>query len=167
MRGAVVDGSVRVEAGLEVLRPGFFRFDANLYGAGEQPVGYALFKGELAAGPSEVPLVFYGKVLRDAGVTGPFTLGELRGYRFLEGAYPDRERLPDDPQRHPLGDLPLASLTDAAHVSAHELRMVELMMEDLARGISLEAPPPPGPDPAAAPADPGAPTARRPAASPR
>ncbi len=139
----VVDGSLEVDVGLEVHAPGFYRFDANLYDLQGRPVAFATYKGELGAGSRELPLSFYGKVLRDAGAPGPWVLGELRGYRFLEGAYPDRERLPDYPERYTTGAHALAALTDEAHVSAHERHMVDLMLEDLARGLTLDVPPTP------------------------
>jgi hypothetical protein len=148
-------GSLVVEIGVDVQDPGFFRFDANLLGPSGEPVAFAVFKGELAAGRGAVPLEVYGKVLRDAGVHGPWTVSEIRGYRFLEAAYPDRERLPDSDLRHVTGDHPLDAFTDADHVDEHELHVVSLMLEDVERGIGLEVPglPQPGEVPGPRPPD--------------
>ncbi|NNL68084.1 MAG: hypothetical protein HKP30_17680, partial [Myxococcales bacterium] len=165
---AVEDGNLVVLAGVELYEPGFYRIDANLYGPGDEPVAFATFKGELAAGEGSVPLSIYGKVLRDAGVPGPFTVRQLRGYRFQDGSFPDREQLAASDAVHVTRDWPLDAFGDEAHVSEHELRVVELMMEDLERGISLDVPGLPGagdapearpPDddlePTAEPTDPG------------
>ena len=137
---AVVDGSLEISVGLEVDAPGFYRFDANLYDQKGRPVAFTSFKGDLGSGGQALPLSFYGKLLRDAGAAGPWTLGELRGYRFLEGAFPDRERLPDYPERYTTGEHSLEDFTDEFHVSNHERHMVNLMLEDIARGISLDSP---------------------------
>jgi len=88
-------GGLRVLAGIEVRTPGFYRIDANLFDAAGQPVAFASFKGELSPSDRSVALDFFGKVLRDADAPGPYTLRDLRGYRFLDGSYPDREHIPD------------------------------------------------------------------------
>lgn len=141
---SVVDGNLLLDAGIEVFEPGFYRIDANLYGPDDEPVAFATFKGDLAAGNGSVPLEVYGKVLRDAGVPGPFTVRQLRGYRFLEGRYPDREQLVASGARHVTRDWPLSAFGDETHVSEHEQHVVGLMLEDLERGISLDVPGLPG-----------------------
>jgi hypothetical protein len=146
------EGNLRIGVDVDLDQAGFYRFDANVYGPDGEPVAFATFKGELARGGQTVPLDVYGKVLRDAGVPGPYTIGEVRGYRFLDGQFPDREQLADLPDRGTTAGYPLEAFTDAPHVSAHELHMVELMREDLARGIPLPVPPLPGTPEAAAPA---------------
>jgi len=150
---ALHDGSLRIGVDVDLEQAGFYRFDANVYGPDGEPVAFASFKGELVPGGQTVPLDVYGKVLRDAGVPGPYTIGEVRGYRFLDGLFPDREQLADLPTRATTAAYPLEAFTDAPHVSAHELHMVELMREDLARGIPLLVPPLPGEAEAAPPAD--------------
>lgn len=148
----VDEGSLRIDVGVAVDEPGFYRFDANLRSLDGSPVAFATFKGELDRADLSFPLRFYGKVLRDAGRSGPFVLGELRGYRFLDGEHPDRELLPRPPRGYVTGDVALETLTDEPHVSAHEQNMVQLMLEDVARGISLDLPAPPeGSEPFAAP----------------
>ena len=136
-------GSLVVDVGVDVDVAGFYRFDANLYDAAGEPVGWAAFKGELDTGDRAFALEFYGKVLHDAAASGPFVVRDVRGYRFLDRAYPDRERLPDSDLEFATSAWPLASWTAEPHVSEHELRMVELMREDLARGIGVDIPAPP------------------------
>ena len=102
-----------------------------------------------------MPLEVWGKVLRDAGIPGPWTVSEIRGYRFLEGRYPDRELIPDAGVSWVTGRHTLADLSGDAFTSEHQQRMVQLMYEDLARGISLDVPglPEPGERPGPRPPD--------------
>jgi hypothetical protein len=151
LRDSLRDGGLRVGVEVDIDQAGFYRFDANVYGADGEPLAFATFKGDLAPGAQTVPLDVYGKVLRDAGVPGPYTFGEVRGYRFLDGQFPDREEIAPLPARATTAAYPLEAFTDTPHVSAHELHMVELMRDDLARGIALVVPPLPGEAEAAAP----------------
>ena len=148
------NGTLVVRVGLEVETPGFYRLDANLYDRLGRPLGYASFKGDLERGLRRVPIEFFGRLLRDAGASGPFSVGEVRGYRFLEGAHPDRERIPDLPGRFPTAAYALGDFSPAEYTSAHKQRMVELMMEDVRNGIAIDTPPLPG-GAAPAVADPG------------
>jgi hypothetical protein len=153
LRDRLHEGSLRLELEVELARAGFYRFDANVYDASGQPVAFVAFKGELEPGPQVVPLDVYGKVLRDAGAPGPYEVGEIRGYRFLDGQYPDREHLAGLPERHQTAAYALEAFTDTPFVSEHELRLVDLMLDDLERGIGLAVPPlpqdaTPGPRPA-------------------
>lgn len=161
LRDSVRDGNLLLEVGIEIERAGFFRFDANLYDAAGQPLAFAIFKGALSTHDAWVPLEVFGKVLRDAGRPGPYVVGELRGYRFRDGEYPDRERMPDYDRRFATGPYPLEAFSDAVYASAHKQHMVELMQQDLANGLTLDVPPLPGAGAAPPPApDAGAHPAR-------
>jgi hypothetical protein len=144
IRTGLHEGNLRIGVDVDLDRAGFYRVDANVYGADGEPVAFALFKGELEPGPQTVPLDVYGLVLHDAGVPGPYTVTDVRGYHFLDGQYPDREDLPSLPAQATTAAYPLDAFTDAPHVSAHELHMVDLMLEDLARGLPLAVPALPG-----------------------
>jgi hypothetical protein len=151
-------GALVVGVGLDVEAPGFYRLDANLYDRRGRPLGYASGTGELDRGRRRVPIEFFGRLLRDVGESGPFTVGEIRGYRFINGAYPDRERIPDLPGRFPTRDYALGDFSPAEYTSAHKERMVQLMLEDVRNGISIDAPPVPNAPATGAPAagaDPG------------
>jgi hypothetical protein len=154
-RDEVREGSLHLELAAEVRDPGFYRFDANLHGAGDRPVAFATFKGELATGVQPVPLVVYGKVLRDAGVPGPYRVSQVRGYRFLDGRCPDRENLPVSAASFTTAAYALSAFTDAPYTSAHKQRMIELMLADEEAGIGPEFPdlPQPGEAPGPRPPD--------------
>jgi hypothetical protein len=141
MQDRVSDGSLVLDLGADLRVGGFYRFDANVYDAFGNPIAFATWKGELAAGRQTIPLEVWGKVLRDAGVPGPYTIDEIRGYRFLDGGYPDREELPPAGAAHTTAAWPLDVFRDAAHVGAHELHMAELMLDDLEAGRPVLTPP--------------------------
>jgi hypothetical protein len=137
----VREGSLYVEMGVEVFEAGFFRFDANLYDRNGDPVAFSVFKGDLPAGEQWVPLEFFGKVLRDEGALAPYTVEQIRGYRFLDGQTPDRERMADEPFTHRTAAYDLARFSDEEYTSEHKERMLELMREDVAAGRTLDVPP--------------------------
>ena len=139
-RDEVRDGSLVVEVGVEVYEAGFYRFDANLYGPGGEPVAWAAFKGELSRSDGIVPLRFFGRVLHDLGFGGPYQLRQLRGYLFRDGEFPDRIHLRDYLQPHTTRELALTDFSESEWDGEHRRRMVELMLEDEAAGIPVDVP---------------------------
>ena len=139
-RDNVSGGSLEIEVGVEVYEPGFYRFDANLYGAAGEPVAWAAFKGELSRSDGVVPLRFFGRVLHDLGFAGPYQLKQLRGYLFRDGLFPDRIHLRDYLPAHTTRDFALTDFSEAEWDSEHRRHMVELMMQDEAAGIPVEMP---------------------------
>jgi hypothetical protein len=80
-RDRLEEGSLIVTIELEVERAGRYRVFANLEHAGEL-LAYAKEDLTLDVGVHQVPLLFFGKILRDAGHDGPFQITQLRGQRF-------------------------------------------------------------------------------------
>jgi hypothetical protein len=140
-RDFVEDGSLVVEVDVNIGRAGFYRFDANLYDAGGEPVAYTAWKGELPRGRRAVPLRVYGKVLHDAGVPPPYIVTQIRGYRFIDGGYPDRAHLPDLNIRHTTSSHSMGAFTNRRHDSALEVRLASMMTRDFANGIGVTPPP--------------------------
>jgi hypothetical protein len=145
-RDVLRGGSLVVEVGIDVREGGFYRIDANLRDAAGAPVAWAVFKGELHPSDANVPLEFFGKVIRDARAAGPYALDELRGYRFLDGSFPDQERMRDHPGRWQTRAWELAEFSDAAWSSPQKDQMVELMLEDIRLGRGVALPPVAAPD---------------------
>jgi hypothetical protein len=137
----VSDGNLVLDLGVDLVADGFYRFDANVYDAAGNPVAFVSWKGDLPAGSQQVPLELWGKVLHDAGVPGPYTVGEIRGYRFLDGAYPDREMLPPVAGTHTTAPWSLDLFNDSPHVDAHEIQVAGMMLEDLEQGRAVVVPP--------------------------
>ena len=141
IRDRLENGSLRVDIGIDVEQAGFYRFDANLHDRFGNPIAFSTFKGELDRGRQFVPIRFFGRILVEVGSSGPFTVGEIRGYRFLDGQYPDRERIPDLARSHTTAAYDVGTFSSAEYTSEHKERMVRLLMEDVANGISIEPPP--------------------------
>lgn len=78
VRDAMVDGSLVVEVELDVSTGGLYLFDANLFGPEGETIAWTRHKPRLEPGVHQIPLRFFGKVLVDAGVDGPYTVGQLR-----------------------------------------------------------------------------------------
>lgn len=152
---SVVNGSLRIKIGVEVEQSGYYRIDANLYNRFGAPIAFASYKGDLDRGHRFVPIDFFGRLLRDVGAPGPFMVGEIRGYRFLDGEYPDRERMLDLAGRHMTSAYELGVFSDAEYTSEHKTQMVRLLLEDVANGISIDQPPLPTNHSAASAASPG------------
>jgi hypothetical protein len=78
-RDGVVDGSLRVELELEAETAGLYRFEANLVsGDGSRPLAYCHENHRLLRGRNLVPLTFFGKILHDAKVDGPYRVQDIR-----------------------------------------------------------------------------------------
>jgi hypothetical protein len=140
-RDFVEDGSLVVEVDVDVDRAGFYRIDANVFGAGGEPVAFTFWKGDLESGRQQVPLQIYGKVLHDAGIPPPYTVAQIRGYQFIDGGYPDRAHLPDLPVRHTTASYSLGSFTTLRHDSPQEVRLANMLRQDIASGIGVTPPP--------------------------
>ena len=84
---AVRDGSLVVTLDVEVHQAGLHTIEANLIsGDGEVPIGYVDTSAPLAAGRGAVELVFFGRMLREARLDGPYQVRDLRGFlRDLDG----------------------------------------------------------------------------------
>jgi len=127
---AVEAGSLMIHAGVEVRTPGHYVIDANLFDAADQPVAWSRFKGELAAGTHDADLLFFGKVLVDAGAHGPFHLGQLRGARYAPDEDPDLEQMPSFTGTYVTKPYPSDAFSDAEYDSADKQRMIELLGND-------------------------------------
>jgi len=74
-RDALADGSLRVAAEVDVAIEGRFHLEGTLYDAGgERPVAWAQTAQALPTGRHWLDLPYYGLILRESGVEGPFLL---------------------------------------------------------------------------------------------
>jgi len=90
----VQDGSLVVSAELDVLSAGQFLVAANLYDQHGTPLARANNLVALETGKRMVDLTFYGLILREANVSGPYVVRQLHGHRTLSGQFPNREEIP-------------------------------------------------------------------------
>ncbi len=93
---SIQDGSLSVKAVVQVYRKGRYHLEANLKDEknGEY-ISYATFDGELKAGANDVEFIFFGKILRDKDLDGPYQVTAFRGHRV---------NLPIDPEWFSQGD---------------------------------------------------------------
>jgi hypothetical protein len=145
---AAANGSLVVRAGITVTRGGHYVVDCNLYDAEDRPVAWTRSKVELTASTREVELSFFGKVLTDQGVRGPFKIGQLRGARFDPGRDPDLEQMPPYAGSYTTRAYPASAFSDAEYDSPEKQRMLSFLAEQQGKGVHQAG---------ARPADPGTP----------
>lgn len=94
LREAIVQGSLVLHYPLAVKRPGRYLLHARLDDATGRPVAYLEFNDVLPAGPQEVALVAFGKLLLDEKPRFPLQVRDFDGFLLREDAEPDREHIP-------------------------------------------------------------------------
>ncbi|HET9622460.1 MAG TPA: hypothetical protein VFP84_13900, partial [Kofleriaceae bacterium] len=124
---ALDNGSLVIHAGVDVISPGHYVIDANLFDADDQPVAWTSFQGELAAGRQDAALLFFGKVIVDGNARGPFHIGQLRGAHYAPGMDPDLEQMPPYPGSFTTQAYTTAQFSDAEYDSPAKRKMIELL----------------------------------------
>ena len=137
----VVRGDLLVFVGVDVHTAGRFEIQANLYDTADQPFGWARFRGELDEGSQEVALSYAGLLFHDAGATGPYTLGQLRGRRLLRGEVPDHEdMLPWSGAEVRTAAYAPADFSAEVHDSPRRQRILAMYEDAVDRGVELTEP---------------------------
>ncbi len=147
-REAVVNGSLVIYAGMDVTTAGDYLVDCNLYDSADRPVAWTRFKESAGTGSQEAALLFFGKVLVDGGVPGPYHIGELRGARYDPTKDPDLEQIPPYGGTYTTQPYPLSAFSSAEWDSPEKQRMLQFLSQQKAAGIMQGG---------ATPADPGTP----------
>jgi hypothetical protein len=144
-RDAIDAGSLVIHAGVEVTTPGHYVIDANLFDAADQPVAWTRFKGDFTAGSHDADLMFFGKVITDAGAHGPFHLGQLRGARYVPELDPDLEQMPPYTGTYTTQAYATEQFSDAEYDSPEKQHMIQLLGSDASHrgGAGGHAPPQP------------------------
>jgi len=77
------NGQLIVSVPVTIIKEGYYKFDANLVEkSGEKrPVGTASWEGDLKPGPQTIELQFFGKVIKDKNIDGPYLVENIRGMR--------------------------------------------------------------------------------------
>lgn len=110
---SIEDGSLVVAVGVSASTPGEYRVVASLYGGG-RAIAFAQKSAWLDAGEGAIPLLFFGKILHDRGVDGPY---ELRFVMLFERAGADD--IPGDTvdPAYTTGPYRASSFSDAPYVT--------------------------------------------------
>ncbi|MCE9597089.1 MAG: hypothetical protein K8S54_03900 [Spirochaetia bacterium] len=84
MSDFIQEGHLHISVPVVVHKAGYYLFQANLLeqGGDHTPIATSDWKGNLEAGVHLVPMVFFGKIIRDRDVNGPFVMQNLRGHRL-------------------------------------------------------------------------------------
>jgi hypothetical protein len=91
VREVVEQGSLQLYAGINVRKPGRYVVTGRLDDEGGMPVGLVTFNEELAAGPQEVKLTVFGRLIITEAFSFPLKLRDVEGFLLKENADPDRE----------------------------------------------------------------------------
>jgi hypothetical protein len=84
VRDAIEDGSLVATLDCEVFEDGLYTVYGNLFAAdGTTPLATSKRSYPLKAGRQKVDLVFFGKVLNDQQVDGPYVLKDIHGLRRM------------------------------------------------------------------------------------
>lgn len=84
------DGSLVVRAVVNVYRKGKYHLEANLKDEKNgEFIAYATYDGDLVSGSNEVEFIFFGKILRDKDLDGPYLATAFRGHRVNLPIDPD------------------------------------------------------------------------------
>ncbi len=70
---AIVDGSLVVQAGVAVAQAGRYKVISSLY-AGDSAIAFAQNAMVLETGRRSIPLLFFGKILRERELDGPYAI---------------------------------------------------------------------------------------------
>ena len=94
VREAVVAGSLNFYLKTQVRDAGRYVVTGRVDDAKGQPFALISFNDELSAGPKEIKLNLFGKLLVDEKPAFPLTLRDVDGFLLKENASPDRALMP-------------------------------------------------------------------------
>ena len=136
-RDTVVDGSLQVQAEVAVTAAGRFHLEATLYdAAGQQALAWAQTALELSEGRHWMTLPFYGLILRERGVDGPYLVRNVA--LSTASTMPNgKNRLAD--RVYATGAYAASSFTDAPYNNPELLDAADRIERDSADLGGLEA----------------------------
>ena len=94
VREAVENGSLNFYLKAEIRQAGRYIVTGRVDDAKGKPFALVTFNDLLGAGPNEVKLTMFGKLMRDQEAALPLTLRDVDGYLLKENTDPDRALMP-------------------------------------------------------------------------
>lgn len=94
VREVLEAGSLAFHAKAEVLLPGRYVVSARVDDATGRSFALALFNGELPAGPQDIRLPVFGRLIHDEKPVFPLRLRDVDAFLLKPDTYPDRVMLP-------------------------------------------------------------------------
>jgi hypothetical protein len=132
VREAVENGSLNFYLGAEVRQPGRYVISGRVDDAHGQPFALLTFNDVLGAGPNEVRLTMFGKLMRDQDAALPLTLRDVDGYLLKENTDPDRALMPRlEGKVYTSKNHPLKGFSDAEWQSEERTRYLTEFAKDV------------------------------------
>jgi|GEM_PF-1016901 len=125
------NGSLIINAQINVKKEGFYIINANLFDASGEPVAYSIYKKNLSKGINYVELLFFGKVLRDSRRSGPYVLKNLRGYLLLPGQNPDKQVMTQVLKAYTTKEYDADSFSDSEYDSEFKRKKIEYLKKSV------------------------------------
>lgn len=140
-REVVADGSLVYVLKVDVRQAGRYIASGRIDDAAGKPFALATFNDLLRAGPGEIRLAVFGKLLHDKAPAMPLVLRDVEAYLLKEDADPDRALMPRLEGRVAAGKPhPLKAFSDAEWNGEERVRHLAEFGKDLANaGKALAA----------------------------
>lgn len=132
VRESVEAGSLNLYLPAQVLQPGRYVATGRIDDASGRPFALVSFNDELAAGPQQIRMQVFGKLLRDAQPEFPLTLRDVDAFLLKADTFPDRALMPRrDGVVHRTRSYPLASFSGAEWSSEERDRYLTEYTKDV------------------------------------
>jgi hypothetical protein len=132
VREAVENGSLNFYLRAEVRQAGRYVISGRVDDARGRPFALLTFNDMLGAGPNEVRLTMFGKLMRDQDAALPLTLRDVDGYLLKENADPDRALMPRlEGKVYTSKSHPLKGFSDAEWQSEERTRYLTEFAKDV------------------------------------
>lgn len=133
VREGVEDGSLVFYLKADIRAAGRYIVHGRVDDAKGKPFALATFNDLLPAGPVEIKLQVFGKLMRDKEAVLPLTLRDVDGFLLKENVDPDRALMPRLEGKVLVGKAhPLKSFSDAEWQSEERSRHLEEFSKDIA-----------------------------------
>ncbi|MBI3394311.1 MAG: hypothetical protein HY042_00595 [Spirochaetia bacterium] len=105
-RDQIKDGHLVVSVPVQVFKKGYYHLAANLQESGSDMrfIASSTFEGDLEAGAQTVDFEFFGKIIRDSGIDGPYIVRDVRGKRNNSPVSPSMVKKAMDERREISGN---------------------------------------------------------------
>jgi hypothetical protein len=132
VREAIENGSLNFYLKAEVRQPGRYVISGRVDDARGKPFALLTFNDVLGAGPNEVRLTMFGKLMRDQEAALPLTLRDVDGYLLKENTDPDRALMPRlEGKVYTSKNHPLKGFSDAEWQSEERTRYLTEFAKDV------------------------------------
>lgn len=84
---------LEIAVDVDVDEPGQYFVQALIFGAGGEPIGFAVARPKLGTGRARVPVLFWGLLFREANAPGPYVVRTVTGHRLPEPNESDRAEM--------------------------------------------------------------------------